>query len=64
MSEISAMAASALAMTQSDVQQQIEMNLLRKSAQAEREVADMIMENGKRMEALAKNSIGGIDLYA
>jgi len=64
MSEISAMAASALAMTQSDVQQQIEMSLLRKSAQAEREVADMIMENAKRIEALAKNSIGGIDLYA
>lgn len=64
MSEISAMAASALAMTQSDVQQQIEMSLLRKSAQAEREVADMIMENAKRIEALAKNSIGGFDLYA
>ncbi len=58
------MAASALAMTQSDVQQQIEMSLLRKSAQAEREVADMIMENAKRIEVLSKKPAAGIDLYA
>ena len=63
MIEISAMAASALAMTQSDLQQQIEMSLLRKSAQAEREVADMIMENAKRIEVLSKKAAGGIDLY-
>jgi len=58
------MAASALAMTRSDVQQQIEMSLLRKSAQAEREVADMIMENAKRIEVLSQKQAAGIDLYA
>ena len=64
MSEISAMAAAALVMTQSDVQQQIGMSLLRKSAQAEREVVDMIMENTKRIEVLSQKPAAGIDLYA
>lgn len=63
MSDISAMASSALAMSQSNVQQQIEMSILKKSAQADREVADMIMENAKRIQELSQKASGGINLY-
>lgn len=63
MSEISAMAASAMAMSQSNVQQQVEMRILKNNAKADREVADMIMQNAKRIEELSAKSSGGIDLY-
>lgn len=58
------MASSALAMSQSNVQQQIEMSILKNNAQADREVADMIMENAKRIQELSQNASGGINLYA
>jgi len=64
MSDISAMAASALAMNQSNMQQQIEMSLLRKSAEADREVSDMILENARRIGELSQRTAAGIDLYA
>lgn len=63
MSEISAMAASAMAMSQSNVQQQVEISILKNNAKADREVADMIMQNAKRTEELLAISSGGIDLY-
>lgn len=61
MSEISAMAA--LAMSQSNLQQQVEMSILKNNAKADQEVADMIMQNAKRIEVLSSKSSGGIDLY-
>lgn len=63
MSDISAMASSALAMSQSSVQQQIEMSILKKSAQADQEVADIIMGNAKRIQELSQKASGGINLY-
>ena len=63
MNDISALACSVIAVNQSDMQQQIEMSLLRKSAQADREMADVIIENAKRIEELSKKAEGSIDLY-
>lgn len=63
MREISAMAASAMAMSQSNVQQQVEMSILKNNAKADQEVADMIMQNAKQIAVLSSKSSGGIDLY-
>lgn len=64
MSDISAMASSAMTMSQSNVQQQIETSILKMNAQADKEVADMIMQNAKRIQDLTqKSSGGGIDLF-
>jgi len=46
------------------MQQQIEMSLLRKSAEADREVSDMILENARRIGELSQRTAAGIDLYA
>jgi hypothetical protein len=64
MSEISAMAALAIAMSQSNLRQQVEMSILKNNAKADQEVANMIMQNAKQIEALSAKSSGGIDLYA
>jgi hypothetical protein len=63
MSDIDAMATSAMAMGQVNLQQQIEMSLLRKNAQADQEVANMIIENAQRIAQLSQKTSGGIDLY-
>jgi hypothetical protein len=63
MSEISAMASSAMAMNQSNQQQQIETSLLRMKAQADKEMAEMIMQNAKQIQELTQKSSGGIDLF-
>lgn len=64
MSDMKAMASSALAMSQSDRQQQIEMLLLRMRVQADRKVVDMINENAERIAELSKKtSTDTIDLY-
>lgn len=53
-----------MAMSQSNVQQQIETSILKMNAQADKEVADMIMQNAKRIQDLTqKSSSGGIDLF-
>jgi hypothetical protein len=64
MSDISAMASSAVAMNQSILQQQITMSIIRMNAQAQQAVADMLTQNAGRIEALSGNSSGGgVDLY-
>lgn len=64
MSDISAIAFSALAMNQSKLQEQITMSILRMNAQAEQAVADMLTQNTKRIEASHQNSSGGhVNLY-
>jgi len=63
MSDISAMAASTMAMSQSNVQQQVSMSILKNNAQADQEVADIIIQNAKRIEELTQKTSGGIDLY-
>lgn len=64
MSDISAIASSALAMNQSRLQEQISMSILKMNAQAEQAVADMLRQNAGRIEASHGNSSGGlVDLY-
>lgn len=63
MSDISDAASSAMAMSLSNLQQKIEMTMLRKNALADREVADMILENAKRVQELSEKSSSTIDLF-
>ena len=65
MSEISAMASSAVAMNQSKLQEQFIMGILRMNAQAEQAVAAMVTQNARQIEVLSENSLGGgVNLYA
>jgi hypothetical protein len=65
MSDISAIASSALAMNQSRLQEQISMSILKMNAKAEQAVADMLTQNASRIEASQGNSSDGlVDLYA
>ena len=61
--DINAVASWALSMNRSLLQEQIAASIIRKNAQAERETADMIMENAKRIEELSRKSPGRIDLF-
>jgi len=64
MSEISSIVSSAVAMQLARSQDQIALSLIRASAQAEQEVADMIMQNARQIEVLSQSiQIGTIDLY-
>ena len=63
MSDISDAASLAMAMSLSNLQQKIEMTMLRKNALADREVADMILENAKRVQELSEKPSSTIDLY-
>lgn len=63
MSDISDVASSAMAMSLSNLQQKIEMTMLRKNALADQEVADMILENAKRVQELSEKSSSTIDLF-
>ncbi len=64
MSDISAIASSALAMNKSRLQEQISMSILKMNAKAEQAVADMLTQNASRIEASQGNSSGGlVDLY-
>jgi hypothetical protein len=64
MSDISAIASSAVAMSQSRLQEQISMSILKMNAQAEQAVADMLTQNADRIEALRGKASGGlVDLY-
>ena len=65
MSEISAIAASMMAMSQSQTQDQISMSILKMNADAEQAVADMLLQNARQIQALSHSSGGGIiDLFA
>jgi hypothetical protein len=64
MSDISAIASSAVAMNQSRLQEQISMSILKMNAQAEQAVANMLEQNAGRIQASQGNSSGGlVDLY-
>jgi hypothetical protein len=64
MSEISVVASSALAMSQSRTQEQISMNIIKTNAQAEQALADMLTQNARQIEALSRNSSNGsIDIH-
>lgn len=64
MSDISAIAFSAVAMNQSRLQEQISISILKMKAQAEQAVANMLTQNAGRIEASQGNSSGRfVDLY-
>jgi hypothetical protein len=64
MSEIVAIASSAIAMNQSRMQEQISMMLLKANAQAQQSVADMLAQNARQIEELSENSaVGTIDIF-
>ena len=64
MSDIAALASSAMAMSQSNLQQQMQVSMLKKSAQADQEVSDMIIKNARRVAELSQQEAGRIDIYA
>jgi hypothetical protein len=64
MSEITAMAASAIAINLSRMQEQISMSILKANAQAAQAVADILTNNARQVEALSADSSGGsVDIY-
>jgi signal-transduction protein with cAMP-binding, CBS, and nucleotidyltransferase domain len=63
MSDVSAIAASAVTMIQSNIQQQVSIIMLKNSVKADQKVASMIMENAKRIEELSEEASGHIDMY-
>ena len=64
MSEIVAIASSAIAMNQSRMQETISMMLLKAAAQAQQSVADMLAQNARQIEELSENSaVGRIDIF-
>jgi hypothetical protein len=63
MSEISAIASSAMVMNQSQLQVQISESMLRMNAQADQAVADMVTQNARQIQALSNAASGHIDLF-
>ena len=64
MSEIVAIASSAIAMNQSRMQEQISMMLLKANAQAQQSVAAMLAQNARQIEELSeKSAVGTIDIF-
>ncbi|MEE9913840.1 MAG: putative motility protein [Deltaproteobacteria bacterium] len=64
MSDIAAIAATMMAMSQSQTQDKISMSILKMSAEAEQAMADMLLQNARQVQALAGSSSSIIDLYA
>jgi len=65
MSDIAAIASTMMAMSQSQTQDQISVNILKMNADAEQAVADMLLQNARQIQALSHSSSGGIiDLFA
>ncbi len=64
MSNISAIASSAVAVNHSILQENVTVNLLRMNAQAEQEMAAVVTQNARQVEMLSENSsVGGINLF-
>ena len=64
MSNISAIASSAVAVNHSKLQENVTVNLLRMNAQAEQEMAAVVTQNVRQVEMLSENSsVGGINLF-
>jgi len=59
MSNISAIASSAVTVNHSKLQENVTVKLLRMNAQAEQEVAAMVTQNALQVEMLSENSSGG-----
>ena len=63
MSEISAMASSAVAINQSQLLVQISESMLKMNAQADQAIADIIIQNARQIETLSNAASGHIDLF-
>jgi hypothetical protein len=64
MSDISAIASSAVAINQSQLQVPVTLSIIRMNAQVEQAVVGMLMQNAQQVEALSGNISGGeINLY-
>jgi hypothetical protein len=63
MSDIAATASSFIAMSQSRMQDQISMSILRMNAQADQAMADMLIQNAQQIQVLSNTVSGHIDLF-
>lgn len=64
MSDISSIAATIMAMSQSQTLDQISVSILKMNAQAEQAVADMLMQNARQIQALSASADGRqVDLF-
>lgn len=63
MSDVTSIASSIMAMSQSRTQEQINLSLIKMKAQADQAMADMIMQNARQIQALSSSSGNLIDLF-
>jgi len=61
--DITAIAASMIAMSQSRTQDQISISILKMNAQAEQAVADMLLQNARQIQASSGSSENLVDLF-
>ena len=64
MSDISAIASAAVAINQSEVETQMTVKMLRMSAQADQEVANIVTQNARQIQSLSNAASGIIDVFA
>ena len=63
MSDVTSIASALLSMSQFQIQDQINMSILKMDAKAQVAVADMLMENARQIQALSSSSSNLIDLF-
>ncbi len=63
MSDISAIAAAAVSLSQSAVETQVSASMLKMNAQADQAVAKMLIQNARQIKALSNAANGHIDLF-
>jgi hypothetical protein len=63
MSEISAIASSAMVINQSQLQVQISESMLRMNAQADQAMVAMLLQNTRQIQVLSNAASGHIDLF-
>jgi hypothetical protein len=63
MSDISAIAAAAVAINQSEVETQISVSMLKMNAQVDQAVANMVTQNARQIQALSSAASGNIDIF-
>ena len=64
MSDISAIASAAVAINQLEVETQMAVSMLRMNAQADQDVANMVTQNVRQIQALSAAATGIIDVFA
>jgi len=63
MSDISAIASSAVAITRSEIETQMSMSMLKLNAQTDQSVANMVAKNARQIQALSNAAIVIIDVF-